>query len=68
MNYIADASIAAKWFFEDVHSDKAIQLLDRGNELFAPDLLLIEFDSILCKRIRREEISEEEGEILRGAS
>ena len=67
MNYIADASVAAKWFFEEVHSDKAIQLLDRGNEIFAPDLLLIEFDSILCKRIRREEISEDEGEIVRDA-
>ena len=67
MNYVVDASVAAKWFFEEVHSDEAILLLDKGNELNAPDLLLIEFDSILCKRIRREEISVKEGEVVRDA-
>ena len=67
MNCVVDASVAAKWFFEEVHSDEAILLLNIGNELHTPDLILIEFDSILCKRIRREEISEEEGEVVRDA-
>lgn len=39
-----------------------LRRLDIGNELHTPDFLLIEFDSIVCKRIRREKISEEEGE------
>jgi hypothetical protein len=30
MNYVVDASVAAKWFFEEVHSDEAILLLDTG--------------------------------------
>lgn len=39
---IVDASIAAKWFLEEDLSDAARRVLRRGNNLYAPDFLLLE--------------------------
>ena len=59
--FVVDASVAAKWVFEEVHTQQAHRLLEGSNDLHAPDFLLIEFDNIVCKRIRRGKISEDEG-------
>lgn len=65
--FIVDASIAAKWFIEEEHSEAALSVLDKHNKLHAPDFLLIEMDSIIGKWIRRDVISLEEGINLRDA-
>lgn len=54
---VVDASVAAKWFLEEVHSRAARRVLEPGNELFAPDFLLLEIDSVLWKRLRRGELT-----------
>ena len=54
---VVDASVAAKWFLEEVHSRTARRVLEPGNELFAPDFLLLEMDSVLCKRLRRGDLT-----------
>ena len=56
--YVVDASVAAKWFFDEPLSDESARLLDPSHVLHVPDLFLIEIDSVLCKKIRRGEISE----------
>ena len=64
---IIDASVAAKWFIEEEDSDAALSVLKEGNQLHAPDFLLLVMDSIICKWIRRSVISSAEGSELRDA-
>ncbi|MCL5958766.1 MAG: type II toxin-antitoxin system VapC family toxin [Chloroflexi bacterium] len=65
--YVVDASVAAKWFLEEVHTPEALRLLDDQYRLHAPDFLLLEVDNLVCKRIRRGEISAAEGNKVRAA-
>lgn len=62
---IVDASVAAKWFVEEESSEAALSVLNKGNQLHAPDFLWLEMDSIICKWIRRKAISVEEGSEIR---
>ena len=57
MIVVIDASVAAKWFFNEEHSDAALSLLGNPFELNAPDFLHLEMESLLCKRNRRKELS-----------
>ena len=63
--YIVDASIAVKWLFAEVHSEEVFRLLEDRYWLHAPDFLTIEVDNVVCKRIRRNQINEEQGQRLR---
>ena|SRR5208337_3634276 len=65
--YVVDASIAAKWFFDEPLSDEATRLLDTSHVLHVPDFFLLEIDSVLCKKMRRGEISEGEAQQIRSA-
>ncbi len=65
--YVVDSSVAAKWFFPEPYSDEALALLDDRHELHAPDLLLMEVDSVVCKRIRAREITARMGREIRDA-
>ncbi|MHC1727591.1 MAG: type II toxin-antitoxin system VapC family toxin [Syntrophobacteraceae bacterium] len=65
--YVVDASVAAKWFFDQPFSDEAARLLDESHAINAPDFFLLEIDSILCRKMRRGEISEEEIREIRSA-
>lgn len=64
---VVDASVAAKWFFQEAHSRDAACVLNDRNELHAPDLLLMEMDSVIGKRVRRKQITVAEGRKIRGA-
>jgi hypothetical protein len=57
MIIVIDASVAAKWFFDEEHSMTALNLLDNPFELNAPDFFFLEMNSLLCKRARRLELS-----------
>ncbi len=45
--YTVDASVAAKWFFEEPHTPNAAALLDARFVLHAPDLVLLEVDNVV---------------------
>ena len=62
---VVDASVGAKWFFEEEYSTFSTALLDSRHQLHAPDFFRLELDSIICKRIRRCEIGVEEGQHVR---
>jgi len=51
--FVVDASVAAKWFFNEEDAVNALSVLHEGNQLHAPDFLRLEMDSILCKWVRR---------------
>lgn len=56
---IIDASVAVKWFLDEVHSDAAHRLLPPSASFLAPDLLFPEVGNILWKRIKQGEIAPE---------
>ncbi len=62
---VVDASVAAKWFLKEEHTEEAHRLLDGPDELHAPDFLLIEMDNVLCKRIRRGDVADREADSAR---
>lgn len=58
--YIADASVAIKWFVPEVHELAALRLLEQRTELHVPDLIYAEIGNILWKKWYRGEIDKED--------
>jgi predicted nucleic acid-binding protein len=64
--FVVDASVVVKWFVPEIHSDAARRLLVLPHEYVAPDLLFAETANTIWKKIRREELTAEEGQQLVG--
>lgn len=62
--FVVDASVVVKWFVPEIHSDAARRLLVLPHEYLAPDLLFAETANTIWKKIRREELTAEEGQQL----
>ncbi len=62
--FVVDASVVVKWFVPEIHSDAARRLLVLPHEYVAPDLLFAEAANTIWKKIRREELTLEEGQRL----
>ena len=62
--YVVDASVVVKWFVPEIHSEEARRLLDAAHEYMAPDLLFAETANAIWKKVRRKELSLEEGQRL----
>lgn len=62
---VVDCSVAAKWVLVEPGEMDAFRLLDQQAlgelSLIAPDLLLMEFASLISKRTRRKQMSPAEG-------
>jgi len=61
---VIDASVAVKWVIEEEGTTEALALRDRA--LAAPDLLIAECANILWKKVRRNELSEQEAVFAAG--
>lgn len=61
---VVDASVVVKWFVPEIHSDAARRLLALPHEYVAPDLLFAETANTIWKKIRRKELTAEEGQQL----
>ncbi len=59
---VVDASVAIKWFLSEIHSDEARLILRSKWEVWAPDLIWVEFASTLRKKIRLKEVNVQEAE------
>jgi predicted nucleic acid-binding protein len=61
---VVDCSVAAKWVLAEPGEIEAFRLLDQQAlgelSLIAPDLLLMEFASLISKRTRRKQTSQAE--------
>jgi predicted nucleic acid-binding protein len=62
--FVIDASVVVKWFVPEIHTDAARRLLVLSHEYVAPDLLFAETANTIWKKIRREELTAEEGQQL----
>ena len=63
---VVDASVVLKWFLPEIHSEAARRLLDGGHQYIAPDLLFPEVGHAVWKKVRRGELTGEEGQRLVG--
>ena len=62
--FVVDASVVVKWFVPEIHSEKARGLLALPHEYVAPELLFAEAANTIWKKVRRKELSAEEGQPL----
>lgn len=65
--FIVGASVAIKWFIPEIHAEAASRLLQGDAELISPELTALEFAALLYKKMRLEEITEQEArDVLAG--
>ena len=64
--FVVDASLVVKWFVPEVHSEAARRWLDASHDYIAPDLVFPESGNAIWKKIRRRELSKDEGQQLVG--
>jgi len=62
--FVVDASVVVKWFVPEIHNEAARRLLALPHEYIAPDLLFAETANTIWKKIRRKELTAEEGQAL----
>jgi len=62
--FVVDASVVVKWFVPEIHSEAARRLLSLPHEYVAPDLLFAESANTIWKKVRRNELTETEGQGL----
>ena len=58
MKLTVDASVVVKWFVPEALSEEARLLLGDGLNLYAPDLVLVEFANTIWKKVRRGELAD----------
>ncbi len=64
MIIVVDVSIVVKWFVNEILTQNAEKLLDGSYVLYAPELILPEFGSVIWKKVRRGEIDSKEGSVI----
>jgi predicted nucleic acid-binding protein len=64
--FVVDASVVLKWFLPEIHSEAARRLLEVAHQYMAPDLLFPEVGNVVWKKVRRRELTTEEGRRLVG--
>jgi len=64
MTTVVDASVAIRWFVQGVDHDRALTLLDRQDELFAPDCIVPDLVEEIWERIAGGAISNTQGSAI----
>ncbi|MGD9852664.1 MAG: type II toxin-antitoxin system VapC family toxin [Nitrospirales bacterium] len=62
--YVIDASVAIKWFIPEIHSDVALHISALQARFHVPSFIRLEIGSVLAKKIRREELTMKEGDVI----
>ena len=57
---VLDASVAAKWFFNEPGSNQALKIAAEGPEWIVPDLFFPEMGNLFWKKCRRGEIESQD--------
>ena len=63
---VCDASVVVKWLLREDGSGDALKLLHPDVSIHVPDFVFIEVDNVLCTRVRRDDLSTERAQELRG--
>jgi predicted nucleic acid-binding protein len=67
MTLVVDASVALRWYLNAPGTKEALELLDRGEPLVAPDLLVAEVTATAATLARANEITRQHGERIAAA-
>ena len=62
--FVVDASLVVKWFVPEVRSEAACRWLSASHEYITSELVFPETGNAVWKKIRRRELSEDEGRRL----
>ena len=62
--FVVDASVVIKWFVPEVQTDAARRWLASSHEYLSPDLLFPEAGNAIWKKVRRGELTVDEGQRL----
>ncbi|MDM8564804.1 type II toxin-antitoxin system VapC family toxin [Candidatus Halobeggiatoa sp. HSG11] len=62
--FVVDSSVAIKWYFPEIHTEVAGLLLNPTYQLHVPQLFLLEFINVVCKKRRRGEIDNNESDFV----
>ena len=62
--FVVDASVVIKWFVPEIYSDAARRLLVATHQYLSPDLLFPEVGNAIWKKVRRGELTAQEGQRL----
>lgn len=62
--FVVDASVVVKWFVPEIHTDAARRLLALPHEYVVPDLLFAEAANTIWKKVRRGELTADDGSKL----
>jgi predicted nucleic acid-binding protein len=57
---VVDASVVVKWFVEEEGQTEALLILERGDECFAPDLVLVEVAGAFDKKLKAGMVTREQ--------
>ena len=60
MSLIVDASVAVRWYLPEDGSAAAERILEREDDLIAPDLVLAEIANAVWKRVRKNEVTKDD--------
>lgn len=63
MTWVVDASVAIKWLVDEPGRTLARNLLDKANDFYAPDFVLIETGNVLWKKVRHREITRDQASL-----
>lgn len=61
---VVDASVAVKWFLPEIHWEAAWRLRDSQTALHVPAFFELEFSNVLCKKVRRGELSRQDANLM----
>ncbi|MFZ1748283.1 MAG: type II toxin-antitoxin system VapC family toxin [Nitrospirales bacterium] len=62
--YVIDASVAIKWFIPEIYSEVALHVSRLEDPLHVPTFFQLEVGSVLAKKIRRNELTKDEGDVI----
>ena len=62
--FVVDASLVVKWFVPEIQSDAAQHWLHAPHDYLAPDLIFPEACNAIWKKVRRGELTPEDGQQL----
>jgi len=60
---VVDANVAIKWVVQQTHFERALQLVEHGDELLVPGMFVAEIASTLWSYVRAKQISGEQARI-----
>ncbi len=60
MKFVVDASVVVKWFVEEEGQPEALAILERGDECFAPDHMLVEVAGAFDKKLKAGAVTREQ--------